>query len=69
MTSAGLRIIDTSTVIESAHNVCAYLHAGHSKWDAIMSAVRNNPTVTLDNATVVVDSAVQVYCPGRMEVD
>jgi Protein of unknown function (DUF732) len=63
LTSAGLRITNVREVVGDAHQICAYLAAGHSESDAARLAMRDNTTLTEGNAATLVDLAVQVYCP------
>jgi hypothetical protein len=63
LTSAGLRITNVREVIRDAHQICAYLAAGHSEADAARLAMRDNTTLTEGNAETLIGSAVQVYCP------
>ena len=63
LTSAGLRITDVREVVGDAHNICAYLAAGHSEREAALVAMRDNASLTQDNAATLVDSAARTYCP------
>jgi Protein of unknown function (DUF732)/Domain of unknown function (DUF4189) len=65
LTGAGLKITSVREVIAGAHNVCAYLGAGHSEADAVGTAMNGNTTLTEGNARTLVDSAVRVYCPDE----
>jgi Protein of unknown function (DUF732) len=63
LTASGMLITSVSAVIASAHEICAYLAAGHTPVDAAGVVLRTNTTLTPATAVAMVDSAVAVYCP------
>ena len=67
ITSGGLNITDVREAIGGAHTICAYLTAGHTEADATRQAMRNNTSLGVDDARVVVGAAVRAYCPEQAD--
>ncbi|ORV91181.1 hypothetical protein AWC11_11280 [Mycobacterium interjectum] len=59
----GIAITDESAAIGGAKLGCAYLASGHSPQAAVELALRNNPSLTVQNAEAYVDATIRAYCP------
>lgn len=64
MRSNGIAITDEATAERDARQGCDYLAAGHTPREAAALAMRNNPTLTLQEAELYVDATIRAYCPG-----
>jgi uncharacterized protein DUF732/uncharacterized protein DUF3761 len=60
----GLTITDSAAAIAGAHDVCTGLQDGAgTRADAVAATVRNNPSMTLGQASAHVNAAIAAYCP------
>jgi hypothetical protein len=59
----GMHVTDPGAAIAGAHQYCADARAGESDADSVRDVMRNNSTMTLDNAWTFVIAAHTAYCP------
>jgi hypothetical protein len=63
LNQGGIIVANTQQAIAGAHQYCSDSAAGKSDYDSVQEAMRNNPTLTLDNAWTYVIAAHTAYCP------
>jgi len=68
LASAGIRVTDASVAVYGAHDVCAYLAAGHDALEAAEQGERNNRTMTRTDEIAYIDAAIEGYCPRYVEM-
>ncbi|WP_180275960.1 DUF732 domain-containing protein [Mycobacterium celatum] len=61
--SNGIAVTDPSMAEQSAREGCDYMAAGHTPQEAVQLAMRNNPTLTLQDAEVYEGATIRAYCP------
>lgn len=67
LAAAGIRVTDFGALTTGARRVCGYISEGHAASDAANLAVKNNPLMTLWEATSYVQASIQVYCPQYLK--
>jgi Protein of unknown function (DUF732) len=50
-------------IIAGAHQACEYIAAGHTAHDTMRLAIAENPTLTAENASILIGAAIGAYCP------
>jgi|GEM_PF-1968472 serine/threonine protein kinase, bacterial len=59
----GIIVTNPAEIIGGAHRACEYIAAGHTAHDTMRLAIAENPTLTPENASILIGAAIGAYCP------
>ncbi|HEX4390112.1 MAG TPA: DUF732 domain-containing protein [Mycobacterium sp.] len=59
----GIIVTDPAEIIAGGHRACEYIAAGHTAHDTMRLAIAENPTLTAENASILIGAAIGAYCP------
>jgi Protein of unknown function (DUF732) len=59
----GIIVTNPAEIIAGGHQACEYIAAGHTAHDTMRLAIAENPTLTPENASILIGAAIHAYCP------
>ncbi|MFZ0715747.1 DUF732 domain-containing protein [Mycobacterium sp.] len=59
----GIIVTNPAEAIAGGRQACEYIAAGHTAHDAMRLSIANNPTLTPENASILIGAAIGAYCP------
>lgn len=59
----GIIVTNPAEIIAGGHRACEYIAAGHTAHDTMRLAIAENPTLTPENASILIGAAIGAYCP------
>jgi serine/threonine-protein kinase len=59
----GIIVTNPAEIIGGGHRACELIAAGHTAHDVMRLAIAENPTLTPEDASILIGAAIGAYCP------